>query len=106
MEVRWTKRAQLMVTEILDYTDQTFGTSQAKRLNSAFSRVNKYIKQFPRMGQIEPELDDFEGEYRYVMVNKLFKVIYLVESSELIYVIAVWNNRQSPNELRNIASNN
>lgn len=106
MEVRWTKRAQLMVAEILDYTDQTFGTSQAKRLNSAFSRVNKYIKQFPRMGQIEPELDDFEGEYRYVMVNKLFKVIYLVESSKLIYVIAVWNSRQSPYELRNIASNN
>jgi len=95
-----------MVGDILDYTNQTFGKLQANKLKAAFGKINKYIKQYPRMGQIEPELEDFEGEYRYVMINKVFKVIYLVESSELIYVVAVWNCRQSFYELRNILSNN
>ena len=95
-----------MVGDILDYTNQTFGNLQANKLKSAFGNINKYIKQYPRMGQIEPKLEDFEGEYRYVMVNKVFMVIYLVESSDLIFVAAVWNCRQSFYELRNILSNN
>ena len=99
-------KAQGMVGDILDYTNQTFGNLQANKLKSAFGSINKYIKQYPRMGQIEPELEDFDGEYRYVMVNKMFKVIYLVESSDLIFVVAVWNCRQSFYELRNILSNN
>ena len=95
-----------MVGDILDYTSQSFGNLQANKLKAAFRRINKYIKQYPRMGQIELELEDFEGEYRYVMVNKVFKVIYLIESPELVFVIAVWNCRQSPNELKSIISNN
>ena len=53
-----------MVGDILDYTNQTFGNLQANKLKSSFSSINKYIKQYPRMGQIEPELEDFEGESR------------------------------------------
>ena len=95
-----------MVGNILDYSSQTFGTLQANKLKVEFKRINKYIKQYPRMGQVELELEDFEGEYRYIMVNKVFKVIYLIESSEFIFVVAVWNCHQSLYELRNILSNN
>ena len=95
-----------MVGEILDYTNLTFGNLQANKLKAAFGKTNKYIKQHPRMGQIEPELENLEGEYRYVMVNKVFKVIYRIENSELAFVVAVWNCRQSIHELKNNLSIN
>ena len=95
-----------MVGNILDYTNQTFGTLQANKLKAEFKRINKYIKQHPRIGQVESELEDFEGEYRYIMVYRIFKIIYLIESSELATVVAIWNCRQSPHELRSILSNN
>ena len=47
------------------------------------------------MAPIEQELSDFEEEYRSLVVQKHFKIIYFIEHNS-IFITAVWDSRQNP----------
>ncbi len=106
MQVNWTPQAIDMADSILRYTANTFGKSQADKLKLLFARLAKQLESFPFMGTIEPCLDDLQKEYRFIPIFKVLKVIYHVADSDHLYIVAVWNCRQSPNELKSILSNN
>ena len=106
MQVNWTPQAIEMADSVLRYTANTFGKSQADKLKLLFARLAKQLESFPFMGTIEPCLDDLQKEYRFIPIFKVLKVIYHVADSDHLYIVAVWNCRQSPNELKSILSNN
>jgi len=106
MQVNWTPQAIDMADSILRYTANTFGKSQADKLKLLFARLAKQLESFPFMGTIESCLDDLQKEYRFIPIFKVLKVIYHVADSDHLYIVAVWNCRQSPNELKSILSNN
>lgn len=106
MQVNWTPQAIEMADSVLRYTANAFGKSQADKLKLLFARLAKQLESFPFMGSIEPYLDDLQKEYRFIPIFKVLKVIYHVADTDHLYIVAVWNCRQSPNELRSILSNN
>ena len=106
MQVNWTPQALEMGDSILRYTANTFGRSQADKLKVAFAKLAKQLEVFPYRGAIEPFLDDLQKEYRFIPIFKVLKVIYHVADDDHLYIVAVWNCRQSPNELKSILSNN
>lgn len=106
MQVNWTPQAIEMADSILRYTANSFGKTQADKLKLTFAKLAKQLESFPYMGTLEPYLDDLQKEYRFIPVFKVLKVIYHVADTNHLYIVAVWNCRQSPTELRNILSDN
>lgn len=106
MQVNWTPQAIEMADSVLRYTANTFGKSQADKLKLVFAKLAKQLESFPYMGSIEPFLDDLQKEYRFIPIFKVLKVIYHVADTDHLYIVAVWNCRQSPYELKSILSNN
>ncbi len=104
MQVNWTPQAIGMGDSILRYTANAFGKAQADKLKVAFAQLASRLEAFPYTGTVEPSLDDLPLEYRFIPIFKVLKVIYHVADDEHLYIVAVWNCRQSPYELRNLLS--
>lgn len=51
------------------------------------------LRTSPYVGQIEPLLSDLSDSYRYLLVQKKYKIIYAVKDS-IIEIHAVWDCRQ------------
>ena len=43
---------------------------------------------------------DEEGEYRFVLLNKRFKMIYKVVDEEHVRVVTFWDVKQNPDSMR------
>lgn len=54
----------------------------------------------PEMGPKEPLLEQYNRNYRYVLVQRRYKLIYLYEN-ETCSVLMVWDCRQNPQALEN-----
>ena len=106
MQANWTPQAIEMADSIIRYTVNAFGKSQADKLRLTFAKLAKQLESFPYMGAIEPYLADLQKEYRFVPIFKVLKVIYHVADTDHLYIVAVWNCRQSPYELKTTLSAN
>ena len=106
MQVNWTPKAMEMADSVLRYTAQTFGKAQADKLRLSFANIAKQLESFPYMGTLDPFLTDLAKEYRFILIYNTLKVIYHISDSKRLFIVAVWNCRQSPHELKNILSNN
>ena len=105
MVVEWTDVALSVANKTLDYTYLNYGQAQASKLRSEFRKVGKRIERFPRMGFVEYHIKK-EGEYRYVIIFKIFKVIYSIDNPNHISIITIWDNRRNPEDLEESISNN
>ena len=105
MVVEWTDTALSVADKTLDYTYFTYGQMQADRLRSEFTKVTKRIECFPRSGSVEYNIHK-EGEYRYIIIFKILKVIYRIDNPEHISIINIWDCRRNPNDLDDSASKN
>lgn len=105
MVVEWTDAALAVANKTLDFTYAKYGQSQATKLSAEFRKVGKQIARFPRMGPIEYYIKK-EGEYRYVSIFSILKVIYRIDNPEHISIITIWDCRRNPNELEEVVSNN
>lgn len=53
----------------------------------------------PCIGQIEPLLSGLPDRYRYLLVKRMFKIIYTIKDN-VIEIHAVWDCRQSESKLK------
>ena len=106
MQANWTPQAIEMADSILRYTANTFGKAQADKLRLTFAKLAQQLESFPYMGALEPYLTDLQKEYRFISVFKVLKIIYHVADADHLYIVAVWNCRQNPYELKTILSAN
>ena len=60
----------------------------------------KNIEWSARYGSLEPALADEEGEYRFILLNKRFKMIYKVVDEEHVQVVTFWDVKQNPDNMR------
>lgn len=99
MEIVWTKRAVTHLENIHRFYKE-------KNLNAANRIYNDLIdsveplKEFPLMAQIERLLKHLKKDYRALVVNKTFKVIYY-QKQDKIYIVAVLDCRQDPKSNEN-----
>ena len=104
MVVEWTDAALAVADKTLDFTYYRFGQTQATKLKSEFRKVGKLIGKFPRMGSVE-RLVRREGEYRFVTVFNILKVIYRIDNPNHISIITIWDCRQNPENLDDVIQN-
>ena len=94
LPVLWTQVALQSLSEVLDYTFDTFGGQQLLKLSGQIDETVARISEFPLAGRIEEWLSAETGvEYHSLAVIREIKLIYSI-SDEAIYIEYVKNNRQ------------
>lgn len=99
VKVVWTSSARQDVEAIFRYYDG-FSHSFAKRLMEEFLDAARRLMPMPEMGPKEPLLEQYNRNYRYIVVIRRYKLIYLYEN-ETCSILMAWDCRQTPNSLKN-----
>ena len=93
VKVVWTSSARQDVEAIFRYYDG-FSHSFAKRL------MEEFLDAARRLMPMEPLLEQYNRNYRYIVVIRRYKLIYLYEN-ETCSILMAWDCRQNPNSLKN-----
>ena len=89
-----------MADVILSDSKSLFGEKAFRKLRDKIAASLKRIEWSARYGSLEPALANEDGEYRFVLLNKRFKMIYRVVDEEHIHVVTFWDMRQNPDNMR------
>lgn len=98
MKVRITKPAQRRLRQIDDYYRKKGNRSHVTKLKKDIKKKSELLSQNPELGQEEDYLKELGQGHRYVIVTKLYKLIYLV-TAPFIFITDVFDTRQNPNDM-------
>lgn len=98
MVLEWTEQARQDLEEIFQYYD-TLSHKVAILYSEELLKAGDRLRRMPEMGPKEPELEHLKRNYRYVLVLRTYKLIYLYEN-EVCSILMVWDCRQNPKLMR------
>ncbi|WP_455638360.1 type II toxin-antitoxin system RelE/ParE family toxin [Parabacteroides sp.] len=91
-EIAWSDNAITLLDDIYEYYCLK-SESAAIRLYNKILDSAEPLKTFPQAGPLEPMLKELPDNYRSLVVEKHYKLIYTI-SPDLIEIHAVWDCRQ------------
>lgn len=100
MDVVLSENALFMADCILTDSRSLFGEKAFRKLRETITLALKRIEWSARYGSLEPALADEDGEYRFILLNKRFKMIYKVVDEEHVRVLTFWDMKQDPGNMR------
>lgn len=95
MKILWLEFAEEDLDSIYQFYADNNNKYFANRLYNQILDAADNLIHFPQMGPIEWDLSEKDEEYRSLLVQKYFKIIYFIEG-EYIYIAAIWDCRQNP----------
>ena len=98
MKVFITDPAMTSLKDIHDYYQSKGYGFYGKRITKSVISKSKRLSKNPYLGQEEELLKPLEQGHRYLLVEKYYKVIYLV-LEEKIVVTDVFDTRQQPEKM-------
>ena len=99
VQVIWTPSAQEDVAKLFHYYEQ-YSNRFAQRFVEEFFQRASMLGMMPEMGSLEPLCAHLNRNYRYLLVFRRFKIIYLYEYGAC-YILMVWDCKNDPNLLQN-----
>jgi len=99
MKVRITKPAQRRLRQIDDYYRKKGNRSHITKLRKDIRKKAKLLSRNPEMGQEEEYLKELGQGHRYIIVAKLYKLIYLI-AKPFIFITDIFDTRQNPDDMR------
>ena len=99
MRVEWTLQAKTAVRYTIKYVEDKFGPRAKLSLAREIVVSEHILASNPRLGKIEPLLQDRAVTYRSLIVKKLNKIVYRIENDSII-IVDFWNLRRNPENLR------
>ena len=99
MQVEVSKRAQQQWFRTLVYYNEMGGERAAANLHQKYLQKQKRLLKYPESGTPEPQLRDRKIQYRFVIINDYYKMIYYVRG-EVLRIAAFWDMRMHPDKLR------
>ena len=91
-KIAWSFNAIALLDNIYDFYKTKSQTAAISLFNKLVNSAEP-LKTFPFAGPIEPLLEEYEGCFRSLVVEKHYKLIYTVRE-ELIEIHAIWDCRQ------------
>lgn len=85
--------------EIFGHYEACSSQSFAKKLLKEFIAYARRLETMPEMGPKEPLLKRYHRNYRYVLVQRRYKLVYLYEK-ETCSILMVWDCRKNPKQLK------
>ena len=95
MKIFWLKLAEEDIEAIYQFYTENKSIKAANKIYNDILNATDDLGKFPQMASIEHSLSNDDEEYRSLVVQKHFKVIYFIEDN-FIYIAAVWDCRQNP----------
>lgn len=97
MQIKWEKRFKNEVKRFATQGVDNFGERIALlHLNKLNERISK-LATYPELGFPEPFLSNKEREYRALVFEKRYKIIYTVDyDKEIIHLYDFWDMRRNP----------
>ena len=92
IKLKWLPRAIALLDDIYNYYSKK-SIKTAIRLYNKLLDSAEPLNTFPQVGPIEPLLEEHPENYRSLVVEKHYKLIYTI-SPTLIEIHAIWDCRQ------------
>jgi plasmid stabilization system protein ParE len=99
MQVRITKPAQRRFRQIDDFHRKKGSRSHVTKLRKDIRKKVQLLSENPELGQEEEHLKELGQGHRYLIVAKLYKLIYLV-ARPFIFITDIFDTRQNPEDMR------
>ena len=100
MTIHWSYKAQQQQDQIADYIYLEFGEKAVADFYRIIDKAEEDLLAFPEIGTVEPLLINRPKVYRSLVVYRLSKLVYSVES-DTIQVVAFWDVRREPKSMAN-----
>lgn len=97
-QIVWTELARSDIESIFHYYETISSLLAETIVDEIFESVD-YLKKMPEIGAKEPLFSDLDRNYRYLVVLRRYKLIYLYENN-ICYILMVWDCRNNPELLR------
>ncbi len=97
-QLNWTEPARDDLEEIIRYYGN-FSHKTALYYSEEILKAGDRLMLMPAMGPKEPLLEQYKRNYRYVVVLRHYKLIYLYEN-DVCSILMVWDCRQNPSQLK------
>lgn len=99
MEIRLTANARRRLQQIRDYFKSIGNPKKGKRIAKQIQAETNRLKDNPELGQEEDYLKELGEGHRYLLVDKFYKVIYLV-IKPFIVITDIFDTRQDPDKMK------
>ena len=100
MEIVWSSLAVEQLADVLEYVEESFGTSVARKTYQRITEKVAQLMNYPQIGVFDAGLSSLiEGvEVRHLILapNVLY---YLIDNNEIV-IMAVVHSKQSPEFIR------
>jgi plasmid stabilization system protein ParE len=98
VQVIWTTPAQQDMAELFRHYDALSHKTAAHYMEE-FLEAAVNLTQMPEAGPKEPMLAHHKRNYRYLVVLRRYKLIYLYENSTC-FILMIWDCRRNPKTLK------
>lgn len=100
MRIEWSELAERQLKDIFDYYSYEVSTEIARKIIKRIIDKVSILESNPLAGAREELLNEYSGEYRY-LVESNYKIIYWKKEST-ITIASVFDCRQNPLKIKNI----
>lgn len=101
-KIVWSKTSKLTLLNIKVYYTEVASLKIANKILKSIIDKSKKLVDNPFLGQKDPFLEFKNEDFRY-LVYKNYKIIYKVESVQLIRIYDIFDCRQDPEKLENLS---
>ena len=98
MTIHWSYKAQQQQDQIADYIYLEFGEKAVAEFYRRVDKVEAELLAYSEIGTVEPLLANRPKVYRSLVVYRLSKQVYSVDS-DAIQVAAFWDVRREPKSM-------
>lgn len=92
IKIAWSENAIALLDDIYSYLYEKSQASAIQLYNKLLDSAEP-LRTFPQAGPIEPLLEEYGQNFRSLVVEKHYKLIYSI-NKDLIEIHAVWDCRQ------------
>lgn len=94
MRIVWTAQGNKRLEHIFACCSDFYSQKQLRELNNRLKSAERLLADNPLLGALEPIGEGLDMEYRHIVLNKPFKLIYFLYE-DCIYIADIWDTRQS-----------
>lgn len=99
MKVQFTATARRRLQQIRDYHIAKGNAKKGRKITRTILKQSKLLENTPYLGQEEEYLKEMNQGHRYLLVERLYKLIYLV-IKPIVYITDVFDTRQNPDKMK------
>ena len=99
MKIVLSKKFQKRIKIYFEYCLVNYGGAIVSKKRTMYEKILRRLTSFPESGFLEPLLKEYPIQYRAVLFDKRFKIIYFVDT-DTIMVENFWDTTRSPKFLK------